>query len=148
MKKVEAVIQEFKVDKVREALANEKISRITIFEVKGAGSHRGKLKAYRGVQYLEDSSDVKIEIVVDDDDAERIAQLIIHALHTGNLGDGEIIIVPIEQDFRLQVGQQGHRVPSWRDDPAASGLTRSTTNLRSYLTTLKRKFHEAGRSHQ
>ena len=75
MKKVEAVIQGFKVDEVRESLANEKIPRITIFEVKGAGSNQAKLKAYRGAQYIEDSVDVKIEIIADDDEAERIAQL-------------------------------------------------------------------------
>ena len=148
MKKVEAVIQGFKVDEVREVLANEKIPRITIFEVKGAGNDQGKPKAYRGAQYIEDSVDVKIEIVADDDDAERIAQLIVNALRTGDLGDGEVTIVPIEQIFRLRVGQRGHRVSNWQRDPAASDLTRNTTNLRSYLTTLGRRFHEAGRSHQ
>jgi nitrogen regulatory protein P-II 1 len=144
MKKVEAVIQGFKVDKVREALANEKIPRITIFEVKGAGNHQGNLKAYRGAQYVEDSVDIKIEIVADDDEAERIAQVIINALRTGDLGDGEVIIVPIEQIFRLRVGQRGHRVPNWKHDPAPSYQMRNTTSFRSYLKALRRKFHEAG----
>jgi nitrogen regulatory protein P-II 1 len=144
MKKVEAVIQDFKVDRVREALANEKIPRITIFEVKGAGSDQGKLKAYRGAQYIEDSADVKIEIVVDDDEAERIALLIVNALRTGDLGDGEVTIVPIEQIFCLRVGQSGHRALNCEHDSAPSYQMRNTTGFRSYLKGLKRKFYEAG----
>jgi nitrogen regulatory protein P-II 1 len=144
MKKVEAVIQGFKADEVREALANEEIPRITIFEVKGAGSHQGTQKEYRGARYIEDSADVKIEVIADDDEAERIAHLIINALRTGDLGDGEVIILPIEQNFRLRVGQHGHRAPNWGHDPAASYLMRNTTTFRSYLKTLRRKFHEAG----
>jgi len=144
MKKIEAVIQDFKVDRVRETLANEKIPRITIFAVKGAGSDQGKLKAYRGAQYIEDSVDVKIEIVVDDDEAERIALLIVNALRTGDLGDGEVTIVPIEQIFRLRVGQHGHRALNWEHDSAPSYQMRNTTGFRSYLKGLKRKFHEAG----
>jgi nitrogen regulatory protein PII len=144
MKKVEAVIQGFKVDEVREALAKEKIPRITIFEVKGAGSNQSKLKAYRGAQYIEDSVDVKIEIITDDDEAERIAQLIINVLRTGDLGDGEVIIVPIDETFRLRVGRHGHRVPNWEYDPASSYQLRNATSFRSYLKALRRKFHEAG----
>src|SRR4029077_2488746 len=144
MKKIEAVIQDFKVDRVRETLANEKIPRITIFAVKGAGSDQGKLKAYRGAQYIEDSVDVKIEIVVDDDEAERIALLIVNALRSGDLGDGEVTIVPIEQIFRLRVGQPGHRALNCEHDSAPSYQMRNTTGFRSYLKGLKRKFHEAG----
>ena len=144
MKKVEAVIQGFKVDEVREALANEKIPRITIFEVKGAGSNQGKLKAYRGAQYIEPSVDVKIEIVADDDEAERIAQLIVNVLRNGNLGDGEVIIVPIEKIFRLRAGQRGRRMPNWEHDSAPSYQMRNATSFRSYLKALSRNFHEAG----
>ena len=144
MKKVEAVIQGFKIDEVREALAKEKIPRITIFEVKGGGCHQGKLKAYRGVRYVEDSAEIKIEIVVDDDDAERIAQLIVDTLQTGNLGDGEVSIVPIEQIFRLRFGQHGHRVPGWAGEAAVPYLNHNSMNFRSYLKALRRKFHETG----
>jgi nitrogen regulatory protein PII len=93
MKKVEAVFESFKLDQVREALAKENIPRITIFEVKGGGCHQGQLKAYRGVRYVEASIEIKIELVLDDDDAERIAQLIVDTLQTGNLGDGEVSII-------------------------------------------------------
>jgi nitrogen regulatory protein P-II 1 len=144
MKKVEAVIQGFKADEIREVLAKEKIPRVTIFEVKGAGSHQGKVRHYRGVQYIEDSADVKIEIVADDDEAERIAELIVNTLRTDSLGDGEVIIVPIDQNFRLRVGQHGHRVPNWNPIVGASHLMRNTTSIGSCLKALRRKFHEAG----
>jgi len=147
MKKIEAVIQACKADQVREALAKEKIPRVTNFEVKGAGSPQGRVKEYRGAQYVEDSSDIKIEIVVDDDEAERIAQLIVSALRTGDLGDGEVNIFQIEQNFRLRVGTHGHRVPAWEHDPSGSHLMRNSPSLLSYLKSLKRKFHESGRSH-
>src|SRR5215470_10240913 len=144
MKKVEAIFQGFKVEEVREVLANEKISRITLFEVRGIGSHQGILKSYRGARYIEDSAEVKIEIVADDDGAERIAELIVRTLGTGRLGDGEVTIVPIEQNFRLRMGQQGHRVPDWDRFASSSDLKRTTTSFGSYLKALRRKFHEAG----
>src|ERR1700741_3473167 len=117
MKKVEAVLQGFKLDQVKEALAKEKLPRITIFEVKGAGLTQAVAREYRGVQYLEDSVAVKIEIVVDDDEAERIARLIADVLNTDGLGDGEILIVHIEQHFRLRVGHPAHAEQS---KPAAA----------------------------
>jgi nitrogen regulatory protein P-II 1 len=145
MKKLEAVIQGCKADQVREALANEKIPRITIFEVKGAGSSQGTLKEYRGAQYIEYSTEIKIEIVVDDDDAERTAQLILNALRSGDLGDGEVIIIPVEQNFRLRVGQHGHPVREWEhNNPVRSYLMRNTTSFRSYLKALTKKSNRAG----
>jgi nitrogen regulatory protein P-II 1 len=68
MKKIEAVIQPFKLDAVREILAKAKLPRIALFEVKGAGCQQGRPKKYRGASYMEDSVDVKIEVMVDDDD--------------------------------------------------------------------------------
>jgi len=96
MKKIEAVIQPFKLDEIREALAKEKLPRISIFEIKGAGSQQGKVKQYRGARYIEDSADVKIEIVVDDDDAEPLAAMIATILRSGDLCDGEVIITPVD----------------------------------------------------
>jgi nitrogen regulatory protein P-II 1 len=69
MKKIEAVIKPFKFDEVKEVLERENIQRVTIFEVKGAGSQQGRIKYYRGAQYVEDSHEIKIEIIVDDDEA-------------------------------------------------------------------------------
>ena len=141
MKKVEAIIQPFKLDEVREILAKSKIPRIAIFEVKGAGCQQGRLKQYWGARYIEDSVDVKIEILVDDDEAEPLAEMIVTALRTGDLCDGEVLIVPVERVFRSRVG---HRVPGWEHGAAPSYVTRNTTGFRAYLKTLRRKFHEAG----
>ena len=144
MKKIEAVIQPFKLNEVREILAKAKIPRITIFEVKGAGCQQGKPKQYRGAHYIEDSVDVKIEILLDDDEAERLAERIVTALHTGELSDGEVTIVPVERVFRTRVGHRGHLVSSWEHESAPSYLMRNSTSLKSYLKALRRKFHEAG----
>jgi nitrogen regulatory protein PII len=144
MKKIEAVIQPFKLDAVREILVKAKLPRINIFEVKGAGNQQGSIKQYRGTEYIEDSVEIKIEMVVDDDEAERLADRIIDALRTGDLSDGEVIILPVEQSVRLRAGQRGHRVRSWERDPAPSYLLRDATTLKSCLNALRRKFHEAG----
>jgi len=141
MKKLEAVIQGCKADDIREALATEKLPRIAIFEVKGAGTTQGRVTQYRGCRYIEESADVKIEIVTDDDEAERIAELIITTLRSGGLGDGEIIILPVEQNFRLRVGQCCDRLPEWKQHPGTSYLERRRTSLRSYLEALRRTFH-------
>src|SRR5262245_51803357 len=136
MKKIEAVIQPFKLDEVKEALAKKKIPRINIFEIRGAGSQQGKPKEYRGTRYIEDSAEIKIEIMVDDDEAEHIAETIIEALRTGELCDGEVIILPVEQSVRLRAGQHGHIVPSWEPDPAPSYLLRNFASLKSSMNAL------------
>ena len=84
---------------------------------------------------------MKIEILVDDDEAEPLAEMIVTALRTGDLCDGEVLIVPVERVFRSRVG---HRVPGWEHGAAPSYVTRNTTGFRAYLKTLRRKFHEAG----
>ena len=137
MKKVEAVVQGFKVDEVREILAKAKLPHINIFEVKGAGNQQGSIKQYRGTEYIEDSVEIKIEMVVDDD--EQSHDRIIDALRTGDLSDGEVIILPVEQSVRLRAGQRGHRVRSWERDPAPSYLLRDATTLKSYLNAFKKK---------
>lgn len=142
MKKIEAVIQPFKLDEVREILAKAKIPRVNIFEVKGAGSQQGRPKEYRGARYIEDSAEVKIEMVVDDDEAELVADMIINALRTGDLCDGEVIIVPVEHSVRLRAGRRDHGVPSRAGDPVSSSLIRDGARLKSYFRSLRRKFHE------
>jgi len=72
MKKIEAVMPPFKLDEVKEALEKEKIHRMTVFEVKGAGSQQGKVKCYRGAHYLEDVSEVKVEVVTEDHEVDEV----------------------------------------------------------------------------
>jgi nitrogen regulatory protein P-II 1 len=105
MKKIEAIIKPFKLDAVKEALRKEKIRRITVSEVRGAGIQQGQIKQYRGVQYIEDSVEVKIEIFAEDDEADRLAQTIVTALRTGDLCDGEVTILPVERSIRVRFGK-------------------------------------------
>src|SRR5262245_66479713 len=106
MKKIEAVIQPFKLDAVREILAKARLPRINIFDVKGAGNRQGTIKQYRGTEYIEDSAEIKIEMVVDDDEAEPIADRIIEPRRTGDFTDGEGITLPAQQSVRLRDGRR------------------------------------------
>ena len=142
MKKIEAVVKPFKFDEIIEALKKENIQRITIFEVKGAGSQQGQIKHYRGAQYIEDSPEIKIEVIVDDDEAARLGGMIVDILRSGDLCDGEVIIVPIEELFRVRVGQGSSAGSNWQDSIGSGYLMRNRTTLRSRLSNLRRKFHE------
>jgi len=142
MKKIEAVVKPFKFDAIIEALKNENIQRITVFEVKGAGSRQGRVKHYRGAQYVEDSPEIKIEIIVDDDEATRLAGMIVDILRSGDLCDGEVIILPIEELLRVRVGQGSSAGSNWQDSIAPGYLMRNRTTLKSRLSNLRRKFHE------
>src|SRR5262245_24064802 len=102
MKKIEAVVKPFKFDEIIEALKKEHIQRVTVFEVKGAGSRQGRIKHYRGAQYVEDSPEIKIEIIVDDDEATPLAGMIVDIRQSGDLCDGEVIILPIENLLRVR----------------------------------------------
>jgi nitrogen regulatory protein P-II 1 len=77
MKKIEAIFKPFKLDEIKEALAKERIQCFSLLEVKGAGCHQIIIKQYRGVRYSEDSIEVSIAVVVDDDEADRIAQTLV-----------------------------------------------------------------------
>jgi nitrogen regulatory protein P-II 1 len=105
LKKIEAVIRPFKLDEVKEALERKNIHRMTVFEVRGAGSKQGKLKHYRGACYIEDVAEVKIEIIAEDDEVSQLVDTILHTLRTGELCDGEIIVLPIEKVAHLRVGK-------------------------------------------
>ena len=142
MKKIEAVVKPFKFDEIIEALKNENIQRITVFEVKGAGNRQGRVKYYRGAHYVEDSPEIKIEIIVDDDEATRLAGMIVDILRSGDLCDGEVIIVPIEELLRVRVGQGSSAGSNWQDSIGPGYLMRNRTTLKSRLSDLRRKFHE------
>jgi nitrogen regulatory protein P-II 1 len=105
MKKIEALIPPFKLDEVKEALEKEKIHRMTVFEVKGAGSQQGKVKCYRGAHYLEDVSEVKVEVVTEDHEVDEVRDIIITALRTGDLCDGEVAVLPLEGLVRIRIGR-------------------------------------------
>ena len=107
MKKIEAIIKPFKLDDVKEALLEIGISGITVSEVKGHGRQQGHTELYRGAEYVVDFlPKVKIEIVVKDDEAEKVIQTIVENARTGKIGDGKIFVIPVEKAIRIRTGEE------------------------------------------
>ena len=108
MKLVTAVIKPFKLDDVREALSEIGIQGITVTEVKGFGRQKGHTELYRGAEYVVDFlPKVKVEIVVEDDQAQAVAKAIVNSVSTGKIGDGKVFISPIEEAIRIRTGETG-----------------------------------------
>ena len=107
MKMVMAIIKPFKLDDVREALAEVGVTGITVTEVKGFGRQKGHTELYRGAEYVVDFlPQVKLEVVVSDDLAERTVEAIAAAAQTGRIGDGKIFVIPIESALRIRTGER------------------------------------------
>lgn len=108
MKKVEAIIKPFKLDEVKEALAKAGVEGMTVTEVKGFGRQKGHTELYRGAEYVvEFLPKVKLEILVDDDRAAVVAKAIEEAARSGQIGDGKIFILPVEEALRIRTGERG-----------------------------------------
>ncbi len=108
MKKIEAIIKPFKLDEVREALAEAGVAGMTVIEVKGFGRQKGHTELYRGAEYVVDFlPKVKIELVVNDDQVARCIEVITEAARTGKIGDGKIFVYPVEQVIRIRTGETG-----------------------------------------
>ena len=108
MKKIEAIIKPFKLDEVKEALAQKNIQGMTISEVKGFGRQKGHTELYRGAEYTVDFlPKVKLEVLVDDDQASAAADAIIDAAKTGRIGDGKLFISTIDEIVRIRTGENG-----------------------------------------
>ena len=108
MKKVEAIIKPFKLEEVKEALAELGIQGMTITEVKGFGRQKGHKELYRGAEYVvEFLPKVKIEIVVADDMLDTVVKAIVKASSTGRIGDGKIFVSPVEDAVRIRTGESG-----------------------------------------
>jgi len=108
MKKVEAIIQPYKLDEVKQALAKEEIRGMTVTEVRGFGRQKGHTELYRGAEYVVDFlPKIKLEMVLDDEKAERAALVIESAARTGRIGDGKIFVLPIEGVIRIRTGERG-----------------------------------------
>ena len=106
MKKIEAIIKPFKLDEVREALSEVGITGLTVTEVKGFGRQKGHTELYRGAEYVVDFlPKIKIEIVVNSDNADAAIEAIIKAARTGKIGDGKIFVTPVEQIVRIRTGE-------------------------------------------
>ena len=108
MKLVIAVVKPFKLDEVREALAEIGVNGLTVTEVKGFGRQKGHTELYRGAEYVVDFlPKVKIEAVVTDDILDRVLEAIQKSARTGKIGDGKIFVVDIEQVIRIRTGEEG-----------------------------------------
>lgn len=108
MKQITAIIKPFKLDEVREALAEVGISGLTVTEVKGFGRQKGHTELYRGAEYVVDFlPKVKVEAVVTDDVVDNAVEAIIKAARTGKIGDGKIFVQSIEQVIRIRTGETG-----------------------------------------
>ena len=106
MKLITAIIRPFKLDEVREALAQAGVSGITVTEVKGFGRQKGHTELYRGAEYVVDFlPKIKIEIVVGTDSVDAAIDAIIKAARTGKIGDGKIFVMPVEQIVRIRTGE-------------------------------------------
>jgi len=108
MKKIEAIIKPFKLDDVKEALNEIGIQGMTVTEVKGYGRQKGHKEIYRGAEYIVDFiPKIKVEIIVESEMAERVAETIQKAAMTGKLGDGKIFITPVGEVIRVRTGEKG-----------------------------------------
>ncbi len=107
MKKVEAIIRPFKLDEVKIALVNAGIVGMTVSEVRGFGRQKGQTERYRGSEYtVEFLQKLKVEIVVEDEQAEMVIEKIIAAARTGEIGDGKIFVTPVEEVVRIRTGEK------------------------------------------
>ena len=105
MQMITAVIKPFKLEEVREALAECGVTGLTVTEVKGFGRQKGHTELYRGAEYVVDFlPKVKIEVVVRDQDVDRCVDAIVGAARTGKIGDGKIFVTPVERVVRIRTG--------------------------------------------
>lgn len=108
MKKIEAIIKPFKLDEVKEALAGIGVKGMTVSEVKGFGRQRGHKEIYRGAEYQVDFvSKIKIEVVIEASMAGQVVTTIQDKAGTGNIGDGKIFLLPVEEAVRIRTGESG-----------------------------------------
>lgn len=108
MKQIVAIVKPFKLEEVRESLAEVGVTGLTVTEVKGFGRQKGHTELYRGAEYVVDFlPKVKVEVVVRDADVDRCVEAIVKAAKTGKIGDGKIFVTAIEQVVRIRTGELG-----------------------------------------
>jgi nitrogen regulatory protein P-II 1 len=108
MKKIEAIIKTFKLDDVKEGLSGIGIKGLTVSEVKGFGRQRGHKEVYRGAEYQVDFvSKIKIEVIMESELVAEAVKVIQEKARTGEIGDGKIFILPVEEVIRIRTGETG-----------------------------------------
>lgn len=111
MKRVEAYIKPFKLSDVQEALLKVGIQGMTLTEVKGFGRQKGHTELYRGAEYhIDFIPKVKLEIAVPDQMVDKVVKVVMEAARTGKIGDGKIMVVPVEQAWRIRTGESGEDI--------------------------------------
>ncbi|MFO7446486.1 MAG: P-II family nitrogen regulator [Ignavibacteriaceae bacterium] len=108
MKKIEAIIRPFKLDEVKEALVEEGVRGLTITEVRGYGRQKGHTETYRGSEYrIEFIPKIKIEVVVEDEQLDKVLDAVLRTAKTGQVGDGKIFISDIKDVVRIRTEESG-----------------------------------------
>ena len=122
MKQITAIIKPFKLEEVREALAECGVTGLTVTEVKGFGRQKGHTELYRGAEYVVDFlPKVKVEVVVRSAEVESCVDAIVRAAHTGKIGDGKIFVYPMDEAIRMRTGETGEAAAG-KSTPGGSGL--------------------------
>ncbi len=110
MKKIEAIIKPFKLEEVKDALIKLGIGGMTVSEVRGFGQQKGETEIYRGTEYVVDFlPKIKIEVIVRDEDVEKVIETIANTARTGRVGDGKIFVIPVEDVIRIRTGERGEQ---------------------------------------
>lgn len=108
MKKIEAIVKPFKLDEIKDALSELGVKGMTISEVKGYGRQKGHKEVYRGAEYVVDFiPKIKIEIVVDAAEVDKVSQTVVKVANTGKIGDGKLFILPVDDVIRVRTGEYG-----------------------------------------
>ncbi|TCK25466.1 P-II family nitrogen regulator [Pseudonocardia endophytica] len=108
MKLVTAIVKPFVLGDVKDALETLGVLGLTVSEVQGYGRQKGHTEVYRGAEYSVDFvPKVRVEVVVDDEVAERVVQAVVDAAHTGKIGDGKVWVVPVDNVVRVRTGERG-----------------------------------------
>jgi len=111
MKRVEAYIKPFKISDVQEALLKVGVQGMTLTEVKGFGRQKGHTELYRGAEYhIDFIPKIKLEVAVPDAMAEKVVRTIMEAARTGKIGDGKIMVVSLDQAWRIRTGEAGEDI--------------------------------------
>jgi nitrogen regulatory protein PII len=109
MKKITAILKPFKLDDAMQALQDVGVSGMTVTEVRGFGRQKGHTELYRGAEYVVDLlPKIRIELAVVDEMLEKVVKVLAEAAHTGRIGDGKILVEPLEDAVRIRTGERGN----------------------------------------
>jgi len=108
MKLIVGIVKPFKLDDVKEAVKELGVQGLTVSDVQGFGRQRGHTEVYRGAEYeIDFVPKVRVEVLVDDADADRVVQRLVETARTGKIGDGKVWVVPVDSVWRIRTGESG-----------------------------------------